>query len=218
MIDAQIVGRTVLDLGCGSARYSIALALLGAASVTAVDLQAKSYARAQAYCERHGLPVRFREADVLKLPFEDRAFDFVFCNGVLHHTRSWQAALDEYLRVMRRSGFLYLYGTGGFFWSTRRALRQLFEKIPRTYAAAMLELMGMPGNRMVFLDTWYVPIEEHLARAELEAAFARHGVRFIKLMSEVDFDPDNAIARGVPGAAIVWGEGEHRYLLERQPG
>jgi ubiquinone/menaquinone biosynthesis C-methylase UbiE len=215
VIDEQIAGRTVLDLGCGSGRYAVALAGLGAASVMAVDYQAKSYRRADEYCQRHSLPVRFVEADVLRLPFADCSFDFIFSNGVLHHTRSWQSALDEYARVMRRAGFLYLYATGGFFWTTRQALRPLFQTIPQAYTAAVLQLIGMPGNRMIFMDTWYVPIEEHIARAELEAAFERCNLSFQKLNSRVETDLDGALACGIPGAEIVWGEGEHRYLLER---
>jgi ubiquinone/menaquinone biosynthesis C-methylase UbiE len=216
VIDEQIVGRTVLDLGCGSGRYAVALASLGAASVTAVDFQAKSYLRAEEFCKRQSLPVRFAEADVLRLPFDDRSFDFVFSNGVLHHTRSWQTALDEYVRVMRRSGFLFLYATGGFFWTTRRALRPLFEAIPRAYTTAVLDLIGMPGNRMIFMDTWYVPIEEHIARVDLESAFDGHNLSFTKLPSHVETDLDYAIAQRIPGAATVWGEGEHRYVLQRQ--
>jgi ubiquinone/menaquinone biosynthesis C-methylase UbiE len=216
VIDAEIVGRTVLDLGCGSGRYAVALAALGAAAVTAVDFQAKSYRRAEEFCRKQGLPVQFAEADVLRLPFADRKFDFVFSNGVLHHTRSWQQAFDEYVRVMRRSGFLFLYATGGFFWTTRRALRPLFEQIPRSYTAEILQLIGMPPNRMIFLDTWYVPIEEHIPRADLEAAFRRRSLAFEKLPSHVEFDLDYALARGIPGARTVWGEGEHRYLLRRQ--
>jgi ubiquinone/menaquinone biosynthesis C-methylase UbiE len=216
VVDEHIVGRTVLDLGCGSGRYAVALALLGAESVTAVDYQAKSYQRAEAFCKKQALPVRFAEADVLRLPFEDQSFDFVFSNGVLHHTRSWQTALAEYLRVMRRSGFLFLYATGGFFWTTRRALRSLFQAIPRAYTAAVLEIIGMPANRMIFMDTWYVPIEEHISRIELESTFARQNVSFLKLMSQVPTDLDYAIAQGIPGASIVWGEGEHRYLLDRR--
>ncbi len=117
---------------------------------------------------------------------------------------------------MRRSGFLFLYATGGFFWTTRRALRPLFQAIPRAYTAAVLDLIGMPGNRMIFMDTWYVPIEEHIARVDLESAFDRHNVSFIKLTSHVETDLDYALAEGIPGAATVWGEGEHRYVLQRQ--
>ncbi len=37
VIAKHIVGRSVLDMGCGSGRYTLALALLGARRVTAVD-------------------------------------------------------------------------------------------------------------------------------------------------------------------------------------
>jgi ubiquinone/menaquinone biosynthesis C-methylase UbiE len=215
VIDEEIVGRSVLDLGCGSGRYAVALAGLGAKSVTAVDFQAKSFKRAEEYCQKHALPVRFAAANILQLPFADGSFDFVFSNGVLHHTRSWQAAFEEFVRVMRRSGFLFLYATGGLFWTTRRALRPLFESIPRRYTARVLELLGMPGNRMIFMDTWYVPIEDHIARADLEAAFDRHGLAYEKLTSRVATDLDAAIESGIPGAALAWGEGDHRYFLER---
>ena len=215
VIDQEIVGRSVLDLGCGSGRYAVALAGLGAGSVTAVDFQARSFKRAEQYCRRHDLPVRFVEAIILQLPFADRSFDFVFSNGVLHHTRSWQAAFGEFVRVMRCSGFLFLYATGGLFWATRRALRPLFESIPRPYTSRVLELLGMPGNRMIFMDTWYVPIEDHITRAELEALFDRNGLAHRKLTSRVETDLDAAIESGLPGAALVWGEGDHRYFLKR---
>ena len=48
----------------------------------------------------------------------------------------------------------------------------------------------MPANRMIFMDTWYVPIEEHIPRAELESLFGRHQLSFQKLSSQVDTDLD----------------------------
>ena len=32
--------------------------------------------------------VRFQQASVLELPFQDEASDFVWCGAVLHHTRA----------------------------------------------------------------------------------------------------------------------------------
>ena len=215
LIERHIKGKTVLDIGCGSGRYAIALAQLGATRVVAIDFQAKAWAQADAICRQAALPVEFREADVLSLPFEDRSFDFVWSNGVLHHTRSWKGALLEYLRVMKHSGFLYLYATGGFFWTTRRRLRELFKDIPQPYTQSVLDTIGMPKNRMIFMDTWYVPIEGHIARAELEGELSAGGVRFEKLVSGNAFDLDRGLATGLSGAADVWGEGEHRYHLVR---
>ena len=69
-------GKKFLDAGCGSSRYSVALALHGAASVTAVDVSDTGLAEA---CRRASeFPsITFQKASVLDLPFEDSTFDFV---------------------------------------------------------------------------------------------------------------------------------------------
>lgn len=213
VFDAHVRGRSVLDMGCGSGRYAIALAALGARTVTAVDFQEKSYAEAKRYCEEAKLPVTFRTTDVLALPFADGEFDFVFCNGVLHHTRSWRKGLAEIARVMKGAGFIYVYAAGGFLWNTRDTVRAIMKTIPEGYARAVLRLAGMPANRFFFMDSWFVPIEEHVPRAELESTLTALGLAFRKLVSRNPHDLDYGLALGVPGGEIAWGEGEHRYLL-----
>lgn len=215
LVANHIKGKRVLDMGCGSGRYSIALAALGAAEIVAVDYQAKAYARAAEHAKTLALPLTFREADILELPFADQSFDFVFSNGVLHHTRDWKKALSEYGRVMRRSGYLYLYACGGFFWTTRAVLREVFARIPQAYAQSVLDMIGMPPNRFIFMDTWYVPIEGHLKRAELEGLMAWLGLSFVQVPTNIPYDPGYGLDRGLPGAEAMWGEGEHRYLVER---
>lgn len=217
VVESAIAGRKVLDMGCGSGRYSIALAAAGAGEVTAVDFQRKAFADAERFCEERGLPVAFGEADVLALPFGDGAFDFVFCNGVLHHTASIERGLSELDRVLAPGGraFLYLYGSSGIFWETRLALRRVFERIPIEYTRAVLSLIGMPSHRFIFCDTWYVPVETHTAAADLHAMLDKLGLHYEKVVGQAQFDLDGAIARGVDGARAMWGDGEHRYLLTK---
>ncbi len=217
IIETGIVGKEVLDMGCGSGRYSIALAKVGAKRVFGVDVQAKSFAAADRYARSQGLPVEFREENVLQLNFKDESFDFVFCNGVLHHTSSIEQGLREIKRVLRRSGraFLYLYGAGGIFWNTRSILRKIFQKIPFPYTKSVLNLIGTPSNRFIFCDTWYVPVEVHTSKARLHTMLAEEGFSFRKLVGTGPFDLDTAIERGIPHAREMWGDGEHRYLLER---
>lgn len=216
IVDSHVRGKRVLDMGCGSGRYTLALASLGA-NVTGVDFKEQSFSRAVELAKAKNLPATFVQADVLELPFPDESFDFVFCNGVLHHTQNMDRGLDEYVRVMRKggSGFLYLYGTGGAFWHTRRRLRELFRKIPFEYTQHVFDLMGAPGNRFVFCDTWYVPIEHHLSKEEVERAFGARELTFRKLISRNMIDLDRALASSVKDARAVWGDGEHRYLVHR---
>lgn len=93
VIEKDILGKDVLDMGCGSGRYSIALAKVGAKSVSGVDWQKRAFEAARLLSEKNNLPVNFREGDVLNLPFENESFDFVFSNGVIHHTHSIQKGL-----------------------------------------------------------------------------------------------------------------------------
>ena len=49
-------------------------------------------------------PIVDVRADILDLPFEDGAFDFVFCNHVLEHIEDDKKAMSELYRVMRPGG------------------------------------------------------------------------------------------------------------------
>jgi len=216
VIASSVSGRRVLDMGCGSGRYTLALGALGA-DVTGIDVQARAYRAAEAIAREKGIRASFVEGNVLALPFAPAAFDFVFCNGVLHHTTDLPQGLDELGRVLgpHGSAFLYLYGAGGIFWHSRARLRELFRRIPYAHTVAAFDLMGVPKNRFVFCDTWYVPIERHTTRREIETWLRQRDFRFEKLISENLIDLDNAIARGVEGAEVMWGDGDHRYLLEK---
>jgi hypothetical protein len=79
----------------------------------------------------------------------------------------------------------------------------------------VLRAMGMPSNRFIFCDTWYVPVETHTTREELEKMLSENGFSYQKIISGNPFDLDKALEEDIPQAAAMWGEGEHRYMLER---
>lgn len=215
LVGQYIRGKTVLDMGCGSGRYSVALAACGARQVTAVDFQAKAYREAEAYGRKKGLPLRFLEANVHALPFSDGEFDFVFCNGVLHHSSSIEKGIAELKRVLKPEGaaFLYLYGAEGFFWHTRNALRRVFCNIPLNYTRMILKGIGMPSNRFIFCDTWYVPTETHTSAEQMIKMLDDAGFRHEKLISNQPFDLDRALSEDPVNGPAMWGCGEHRYFL-----
>lgn len=218
IIEKDIIGKDVLDMGCGSGRYSIALAKVGSKSVAGIDWQKRAFEAARLWCEKNDQPVIFREGDVLNLPFESESFDFVFCNGVIHHTQSIQKGLQEIWRVLRpgKKSFLYIYAANGIFWETRNVLREVFKRIPLSYTQNVLDIMGMPSNRFIFCDTWYVPVEMHTTKQELCNLLDRIGFRYEKIVGQNDFDLDGALTiKNIQGAEVMWGDGEHRYILEK---
>src|SRR5690606_31699327 len=72
----------ILDLGCGTGRYSAALAEHFSADVEAIDPSEKMLE--QALRKRHAR-VRFQSASGEKLPLPDRSIDLVFMSMVFHH-------------------------------------------------------------------------------------------------------------------------------------
>jgi ubiquinone/menaquinone biosynthesis C-methylase UbiE len=218
VIDRDIAGATVLDMGCGSGRYSIALAKVGAREVVGIDVQGKAYRAAEVWCREQKLPVHFVEGSFLDLPFEANTFDFVFSNGTLMCSSSIERGLQELARVLKtgHGAFLYIYAIGGIFWDTRREVREIFKRIPLEYTRLVLRILGMPSNRFIFCDTWYVPLETLTTTEELQRMLENAGFTARKVVSKVAFDLDRVVEEGTPGAQEMWGEGDHRYLLEKK--
>ncbi len=92
--------RTVLDVGTGTGRAAIALALRGAA-VTGVDASPEMLAVAEKRSRDAGVVVTFTRGDAHGLSFPDRSFDAVVCLRVLMHTPDWRRSLAELCRVAR---------------------------------------------------------------------------------------------------------------------
>ena len=159
--------KNILDMGCGSGRFTIALANMCAKKVTGIDLGSSGIKIGQETAKKSKLDnIEFIKNNVLSLPFDDESFDFVFSKGVLHHTGNLKQALNEYHRVMKKNGkgYLYLYGSGGIFWNSRKKMREVMKNIPMDYTLSILKIIGMPNKRYIFVDSWYVPIEEHVKR------------------------------------------------------
>ena len=217
----DLKGMTVLDLGCGSGRYAIAFSSYGCKSVIGYDMGDQGINIGKSIVKKHKIRnVTFKKGNVLALPFDNDYFDFVFCNGVLHHTKDMVKGLKELYRVLKPDGrsFLYLYAAGGLFWDFREKAREIFKNIPRKYAQYVLDMIGLPSNRFIFMDTWYVPIERHTTKDELEKILKIDiGFESVeKLISRNDTDLESYINNNRPFAKELYGDGEHRYLLTKR--
>lgn len=96
-----VKGVDLLDVGTGTGRASIPLALDGH-RVTAVD--ASQAMLDQCRKEAGNLPIDLRIADVTALPFEAESFDCAVSLNVASHFPNWRDLLKEWSRVVRPSG------------------------------------------------------------------------------------------------------------------
>jgi len=99
-------GDRVLDLGSGSGMDAFAaVAKVGPrGSVTGVDITPEQLAKAERLTR--GCSVRFLQARIEELPFDDASFDVVISNGVINLSAEKRRVFAEAARVLRPRGRL----------------------------------------------------------------------------------------------------------------
>jgi ubiquinone/menaquinone biosynthesis C-methylase UbiE len=95
---------TVIDVGCGTGRFSAVMADLFSARVIGVDVSQTMLSRARETASH--ADVSFREGSAESLPLEDRSSCFLFMSMVYHHIGNPAHAAKEFARVLRPGGFL----------------------------------------------------------------------------------------------------------------
>jgi SAM-dependent methyltransferase len=100
----------LLDYGCGPGNDMVGfLAHTTASRVVGMDVSAKALGLARRRIDLHSFDserfqlVRISDA-VPSIPLEDECFDYIYCQGVLHHTSYPNEILTEFNRVLKSGG------------------------------------------------------------------------------------------------------------------
>jgi ubiquinone/menaquinone biosynthesis C-methylase UbiE len=94
-----------LDAGCGTGFLALELAARGH-RVAAVDFAPAMLAEARRKAAERRAAIRFEEADAEQLPFASGSFDLVMSRHLLWTLPHPEAAIDEWIRVLRPGGRL----------------------------------------------------------------------------------------------------------------
>lgn len=99
-----VEGKDVLEIACGTGRFTVALAERGA-DVVGLDISAEMLAQGREKARRAGQSVEFLRGDAGRLPFPDDSFDAVFAMRFFHLADTPAAYLSEMARVAREQVF-----------------------------------------------------------------------------------------------------------------
>jgi ubiquinone/menaquinone biosynthesis C-methylase UbiE len=108
ILDLVLAGgraRDALDVGCGTGFLTFELAARGH-RVTGVDFAPAMIAEARRKAAARGLAVTLEEADAERLPFAAARFDLVISRHLLWTLPHPEAAIGEWIRVLRPGGRL----------------------------------------------------------------------------------------------------------------
>jgi SAM-dependent methyltransferase len=99
----DVRGKDTLELGCGAAQWSIALARLGARPV-GLDLSDRQLEHARALMAQAGVEFPLVHASAERVPLPDASFDIVFCDyGATTFTDPYRT-VPEVARLLRPGG------------------------------------------------------------------------------------------------------------------
>src|SRR3954449_2781968 len=162
-----LTGKTFLDIGCGSGLHSLAALLLGAASVTAIDIDENSVATTRELLAKYAPGSRWT-AQISSVfaasPDTLGKFDVVYSWGVLHHTGDMWRAIECASNFVNPGGqfaiAIYSATTCDAMWKMEkklysRASRPIQWSIRQVYMAAFLAaktLLG--GNPMSYVRNY----------------------------------------------------------------
>ncbi len=94
----------IIDLGCGTGRYSEPLSVHFEADVIGIDPSKKMLEEARKKSSRRS--VIFKKASGEKLPVEERSVDMVFMSMVFHHLADPEHTAHECHRILRDGGYV----------------------------------------------------------------------------------------------------------------
>lgn len=214
-------GKVVVDGGCGSGKFSAAIAKFGAKKVIGIDIGEKglAFARAQAKKVPYGDRLEYRSGSLLAIPLPDASVDMVWSNGVIHHTLDYEKCIEEFARVMKRGGTLFLYVNGrfGLFELLQDTLRKNMAEVPSQLTQHFLILLGNNSGRVYWLmDCFYSPYEWK-SKAEVTALLEKHGFTDIKqLIRGVAIDQIEQVSAGLPYAEVKYGEAQLKFLAQKR--
>jgi len=166
--DEKLHDKIVLDIGCGSGRFT-EIALKSGAKVIAID-----YSEAVDACNKNlgSHPnLLVLQADIYALPFDKNAFDYVFCLGVIQHTPNIYKSLCKIVEVLKKRGKLcvdfYERSWKSYFWIkywirpfTKHIPNKLLFQILKKTVPSMLKLsriiqkIPLIGNYL----KWLIPV------------------------------------------------------------
>jgi SAM-dependent methyltransferase len=168
---ADLRGKRVLDVGCGSGRFLELVARSGAEAYgadlsAAVDVSSENL-RQYANCS-------IVQADLFKLPFAKDHFDFIYSIGVLHHTPDPEAAFRGLVKHLKPGGriSIWVYGLG-----VSSGIRARWIPRPSHVFGPMFRLLPLPAR---------IKALEGFARFALVAGSIPVAGRFLKHIFWID--------------------------------
>ena len=185
--------KNVLELGCGTGQLSIYFSIGTNNKIVAFDPTIESLTLGKNFSEKNEITnIEFVNADIFDDVLVNEYFDFVWCNGVLHHTKNPYKAFEIVARSLKQNGYI-LIGLYNKIGRVRTIVRKYLSKI---FGVKFLEIfdptlknlkISNEERKAWINDQYFHPIESMHTLDEVLNWFKKNDIEYINSIPSCEF-------------------------------
>ena len=186
--------KKILEVGCGTGQLSIYFSINTNNEIVGLDPTIDSLKLAKNFADNNNLKnIELVNADIFDDVLVDNYFDFIWCNGVLHHTKNPKLAFDILSKSLKKNGYILLglYNKIGRIRTIfRKYLSKIFgKKLLNILDPTLKNLKVSNEEREAWIqDQYFHPIESLHTLDEVLSWFKKNNIDFINSIPSCDFE------------------------------
>ena len=192
----QFVGynKKILEVGCGTGQLSIYFSTGSNNLVVSLDATLESLKIAKEFANKNNINnIEFVNTDIFDDVLAENYFDFIWCNGVLHHTKDPYKAFCIILKSLKKEGYI-LIGLYNKFGRLRTLIRKYLYKIfgkkyLKIFDPTLKKLKISDQEQDAWIQDQYLHPQESLHTIdEVLVWFDQNDIEFISSIPSCDFE------------------------------
>jgi len=197
----QFVGynKKVLEVGCGTGQLSIYFSTGRNNLVVSLDATLESLKIAKEFANKNNINnIEFVNTDIFDDVLAENYFDFIWCNGVLHHTKDPYKAFCIISKSLKKEGYI-LIGLYNKFGRVRTLIRKYLyiifgKKYLKIFDPTLKKLKISDQEQDAWIQDQYLHPQESLHTIdEVLDWFDQNDIEFISSIPSCDFEvPDKS--------------------------
>jgi len=200
---------SVADIGCGPGAQSIFWAAQGH-DVHGLDVNAEFIEVAAQRAASNGLSIDFRVGSATQLPWPDESVEICLAPELLEHVSEWRDCLDEFARILKPGGVLYINTSNKLCPIQNEFNLPLYSWYPRPVKKYCEKLAVT--TRPQFANYATYPAVNWFSYFELRREFRDRGMDSLDRADLIHIKAESGLRRGVTSA--VRALSPLRFLLQ----
>ena len=178
--------KSILEVGSGTSQLSNYLAIGTNNQIYAFDSSIKSLEIGNNFAKKNNIRnINFVRGDIFDEIFENEIFDFILCNGVLHHTKNPSKGFSNIVSYLKKNGYILvgLYNKiGRFRTKFRKNIYKIFGKNSVMFLDPVLRKVDKKSKDKIeawIRDQYEHPVESLHTFDEVLYWFDQNNIEFI---------------------------------------